>query len=208
MRSRLFATVAIAFLSAAMLLPRISPGVGIHSGARAAPPPVSAVTPGSIADYPDTLGGTSFADRPWERGQEVELAGVPSPAGNAATQWDIQCADCPKRFWGMSDRSLRLDAAGHPHVVYGADHLYYAWHDGASWHYETVDGSPGVGQYACLALDGDGHPHITYSGNGLKYARWTGSAWNIETVDSDGGAGPWPWIATGTLTSPTGAART
>ena len=31
-----------------------------------------------------------------------------------------------------------------------ADHLYYAWHDGAQWHYETVDDSPGVGRYASL----------------------------------------------------------
>jgi len=53
----------------------------------------------------------------------------------------------------MTDRSLRLDTAGHPHIAYGEDHLYYAWHNGASWHYETVDDSSGVGWCTSLPLD-------------------------------------------------------
>lgn len=31
--------------------------------------------------------------------------------------------------------------SGFPHIVYGGDFLYRAWHDGTTWHLETVDGS-------------------------------------------------------------------
>ncbi len=106
----------------------------------------------------------------------------------SADGWVIECVDCPKKFSEMTDRSLRLDAAGHPHIAYGRDHLYYAWYDGADWHYETADDSPNVGWYASLALDGHGYPHISYSGGGhLKYAYQDAYGWHIETVDSEGG---------------------
>ena len=117
---------------------------------------------------------------------------VQSPA---ASNWHIECADCPKYFSGMTDRSLRLDTAGHPHIVYGGDHLYHAWHDGVTWHYETVDDAPGVGRYASLALDGGGYPHISYydyadyTNGDLKYAYQDASGWHIETVDGGGNVG-------------------
>ena len=87
---------------------------------------------------------------------------MPSPPAPAsrdtahphALLWHIERVDAPKWFEKMTDRSLALDASGHPHIAYGADHLYYAWHDGTSWHLETVDSSCGVGRYAALALDG------------------------------------------------------
>jgi hypothetical protein len=44
---------------------------------------------------------------------------------------------------------------------------------GESWHFEIVDGAPGVGSYAALALDEGGYPRISYSdiaNNDLKYA--------------------------------------
>jgi len=112
------------------------------------------------------------------------------PDGVQGGSWDIECVDCPKWFYGMTDRSLRLDVAGHSHIAYGRDHLYYAWHDGAQWHYETVDSNPGVGLRASIALDGGGYPHITYFdtlNQTLKYARYDGVDWLIETV-----AGPTP----------------
>jgi hypothetical protein len=115
------------------------------------------------------------------------VAAGSGPEAEASAGWVIECVDCPKSFSGMTDRSLRLDGAGRPHIAYGGDHLYYAWHDGVEWHYETVDGGPGVGSYASLALDGAGRPHKSYYDcyNGdLKYARWTGSVWDIQTVDS------------------------
>lgn len=90
-----------------------------------------------------------------------------------ASGWQIECVDCPRFLARMTDRSLRLDAAGHPHVAYGSDHLYYAWYDGAARQYETVDDAPGVGEHAALGLDGNGYPHISYTDQvnyDLKYA--------------------------------------
>ena len=114
----------------------------------------------------------------------LALQSTPAAAGG----WVIECVDCPRLFSEMTDRSLRLDAAGHAHIAYGGDYLYYARHDGVNWHYETVDNSPGVGAHASLILDGDGYPHISYHGdNDLKYACQDASGWHIETVDSDGG---------------------
>ena len=103
-----------------------------------------------------------------------------------------------KYFLNMGSRSLQLDADGHPHIAYGARHLYYAWHDGTTWHTETVDSAEQVGEYASLALDVSGHPHISYYDRGntdLKYAYWTGSAWEIQTVDSDGDVGTFTSLA-------------
>ena len=110
----------------------------------------------------------------------------------AADGWVIECVDCPRQFRDMTDRSLRLDASGHPHIAYGGDHLYYAWHDGVSWHYETADDSPGVGEYASLAMDENGYPHISYYDDinyDLKYAYQDASGWHIQTVDSEGDVG-------------------
>jgi len=90
-----------------------------------------------------------------------------------ADGWAIECVDCPKWFQDMTGRSLALDDSGHPHVAYGGDHLYYAWHDGTAWHYELADGSAGVGRFASLALDGSGQPHVSYyddTNDTLKYA--------------------------------------
>ncbi|HSJ53907.1 MAG TPA: hypothetical protein VLC52_09185 [Anaerolineae bacterium] len=110
-----------------------------------------------------------------------------------ADTWVTECADCQQYFQPMPDRGLRLDAAGHPHVAYGGDHLYYAWHDGTSWHYETVDGSPGVGVEGSLALDGAGYPHIIYWADGFRYARKDAAGWHIETVP--GASGSYPSLA-------------
>ncbi len=92
----------------------------------------------------------------------------------------------------MGDRSLRVDAAGRPHIAYGGDHLYYAWHDGTAWHFETADAAPGVGQYASLALDGAGQPHIAYYDSvarDLRYARRDASGWVVQVVAAEGDVG-------------------
>jgi len=76
--------------------------------------------------------------------------------------WEIEVVEDGKLFANMTDRSLRLDAQNLPHVAYGADWLYYAWHDGTVWHYEVADSSPQAGRYASLALDSSGYPHVSY----------------------------------------------
>ncbi len=97
-----------------------------------------------------------------------------------------------RQFHRMTDRSLRLDAEGRPHLVYGRDQLHYIWHDGINWHAEIADPEPGAGASASLALDGSGYPHIAYQDQnraGLKYAYRDDSGWNAETVHSKGTAG-------------------
>jgi hypothetical protein len=115
------------------------------------------------------------------------LSVFPTHAGG----WIFLCVDCSKFFAFMTDRSLRLDASGHPHLAYGGDYLYYAWHDGTSWHYETVDQSPGVGEYASLALSAGGYAHIAYLDDvnrTLKYAYRDASGWHLAVVAT--GLGP------------------
>jgi len=110
----------------------------------------------------------------------------PTPA------WQITCVDCPKLFGELTDRGLRLDFAGHPHIAYGGDHLYYATHDGSAWRYETVDSSSAVGSAASLALDAAGRPAISYYdalNQDLKFAYRDGSGWHTQTVDSGGPGG-------------------
>jgi hypothetical protein len=43
----------------------------------------------------------------------------------------------------MQPRSLALDAGGHPHIAYGGDALYHAWHDGDADRHAHADGDPG-----------------------------------------------------------------
>ena len=100
--------------------------------------------------------------------------------------WITQAVDAPTLFAYMTDRSLRLDSANHPHIVFGGDHLYYGYHNGTSWSIETVDPANGVGLFASIALDASDRPHIAYYDalNGaLKYAYWNGAAWVIDTLD-------------------------
>lgn len=96
-----------------------------------------------------------------------------------AAFWHTQTADDLHNFDYPGDHNLALDASGHPHIAYGYDHLYHAWHDGNVWHIETVDGAPSVGSCTSLALDAAGHLHISYRdliNSDLKYAYYDGSA--------------------------------
>lgn len=111
-------------------------------------------------------------------------AGTQSPQASLA--WQITCADCPSWFEDVTERTLRLDAAGRPHLAYGGDHLYYAYHDGTGWRYETADPASRVGAFAALDLDAAGRPHISYYDEGsqtLKYAYRDPTGWQRETVD-------------------------
>lgn len=110
--------------------------------------------------------------------------------------WERECVDCPASFGRVSDRSLQVDGAGHTHIVYGADHAYYAYFDGVDWAHELVDKDPGVGESASLALGPDGVPHISYfaqdmmaSGNvrvgSLRHAYRSATGWRVETVRTD-----------------------
>jgi hypothetical protein len=118
----------------------------------------------------------------------VVPVGIRSPAADG---WEAACVDCPPWFQNMSDRSLQVDGEGHPHIAFGGDHLYHAWHDGTGWQIEVVPigDVTGVGAFATLALDGAGRTHISChdetNGN-LIYAWHDGAAWQTETVDEVG----------------------
>ncbi|MEA3396856.1 MAG: hypothetical protein U9R05_05285, partial [Chloroflexota bacterium] len=56
--------------------------------------------------------------------------------------WHSECVDCPPYIDNITQGSIALDSAGHPHVAYGGDNLYYAWHDGTGWQVEVADPSP------------------------------------------------------------------
>ena len=87
-----------------------------------------------------------------------------SPKTPPEGEWVIEGADWRevKSFTLGSDRGLRVDAAGNPHIAYGGSSLYYAWHDGVDWQYETADSAAMVGYSASLSLDAAGNPHIAY----------------------------------------------
>jgi hypothetical protein len=98
--------------------------------------------------------------------------------------WISKRLTIPVQLYEMSNRSLALDAAGHPHIAYGDRALYYSWHDGIEWHQEIVDDiSPNAGSFASLALDGNGIPHLAYSQwnatgeMALLYATHTSTGW-------------------------------
>ena len=179
---------------------------------QAAEPQVGAVPPARSVESLNALNGIDTAE--WSSfdfavGEPADPqdgplsvfsgSSVPSVVQPPASDWHVECVDCPRQFRYMTDRSLQMDGEGHPHIVYGEDHLYHAWHDGTRWHYETVDESSSVGYYASLALDGAGQPHISYhdgwSNNNLKYAWRDGTNWHIETVDSEGRVGEYTSLA-------------
>ncbi len=123
--------------------------------------------------------------------------------GAAGAQWSFERADKGEQYRYLTDRSLRLDAVGRPHIAYGWHELHFAWHDGAAWQFELVDGQADVGWHAALALDGDGDPCISYHDEGrhdLKYARKDAAGWHVETVDSAGWVGEYTSVGV----SPTG----
>ena len=113
--------------------------------------------------------------------------------GSAGAQtWSLSTIDAPKLFSNLTARSLGMDASGKAHIVYGQDHLYHAWLDGAVWKTEVVDSSSKVGEYASIAVASDGALHVAYFDSGnyrLKYAkRAAGSAsWAVETVPDPSG---------------------
>ncbi len=113
----------------------------------------------------------------------------PEPTGI----WHVETVDAAAKLERYT--SLALDSLGRPHIAYpdmgpefdGPD-LKYAWHDGTSWHVETVLSGDWVGQYCSLVLDAADRPHISaYNYGTLTYGWHDGANWHFETVDTNGG---------------------
>ncbi|UJS17063.1 MAG: Ig-like domain-containing protein [Candidatus Jettenia sp.] len=118
------------------------------------------------------------------------------------SNWKTIAVEAPKWFSYFSSRAIALDADNHPHIAYGGDRLYYVHYNGTSWHYETVDISPGVGYYASLAIDASGKMHISYRdriNHTIKYATNASGSWKIATVDNSGDVGLYTSIAIDTF---------
>lgn len=131
-----------------------------------------------------------LVSRPSGESVPQKQAAPPIPSlVSSSNQFVIECADCPKQFDYSTDRLLRLDSQGNPHLAYGRDHLYYAWWDGAGWRYETADRSTLVGSAASLALTPSDSPCIAYLDTlnyKLKFAWRSASGWQSQTLDDAG----------------------
>lgn len=102
--------------------------------------------------------------------------------------WTNYRLDSPKYAINRNQNNsdILLDDQGYPHVAYGADHLYYAWYDGAKWQNEIVDNAWGVGRHASLSFDNSGNPQISYydaSNYDIKIAHKMGKNWQISTTN-------------------------
>jgi len=124
------------------------------------------------------------AAQPAEPTESLEQGPANQQEAGPALGWQIECVDCPPMLGSMGDRHLALDAASHPHLVYGGDHLYYAWHDGNAWHHEVADWTPQVGSMTALVLDAASQPHVVYRGWGpLYYAYRDATGWHTTVLD-------------------------
>lgn len=102
----------------------------------------------------------------------------------------------------MTYPSLARDGSGRPRICYEnytAMKFVYAWKNGGTWHFRTLD--EGGWFLGSLALDSAGNPRIAYikqttpkkapesQGDGgyrnvLKYAWKDGTGWHSETIDN------------------------
>ncbi len=112
------------------------------------------------------------------------LAALSLPARAAvAPTWDVEVVDPDAAGYV----SLAVTQAGSPRIAYHAHgDLGYAWHDGATWHLDTVESQPGnTGWYPSLRLDGQGNAYISYYSSyseSLMYATGVPGAWATEMV--------------------------
>jgi len=117
-------------------------------------------------------------------------------------EWEFSLIDDDTPYTGDAgySSSLKIDAAGHPHVAYISDDpwgLRYATsQDGVNWTVTKLEELDRTSFFArtytglSLALDSKGYPHISYynqttSDNApsmIYYQSWDGAAWNRETV--------------------------
>ena len=96
------------------------------------------------------------------RGASVSPASMGADPVNPDTDltWESETVVDSHWFQSMGSQYMRLDNAGYPRMAYGRNRLFYAWHDGAIWRTETVDGADRVGGGDSLALDSHGAAHI------------------------------------------------
>ncbi|MDP3562921.1 MAG: hypothetical protein Q8R70_00370 [Methanoregula sp.] len=117
-------------------------------------------------------------------------------------EWEFSLIDDDGAYTGDAgySPSLKIDAAGHPHVAYISDDpwgLRYATSsDGANWTVTKLDELDRLNYFSrtytgvSLALDSRGYPHISYYNQTasettpslIYYLSWSGTGWDRETV--------------------------
>ena len=92
--------------------------------------------------------------------------------------------------------SIDYDNLGFAHIAFYDEtlgDLRYAYFNGITWVYSTLDAIGDVGRFVSLAIDRvNNHRHICYyddTNRDLKYAYWDGISWSIEIVDALGDVG-------------------
>jgi hypothetical protein len=84
--------------------------------------------------------------------------------------------------------SIALDSNDLPHIVYlkSSGDLGYAYYNGVSWNFETVDGNVTSIGGDIIDIDSYDFPHVTYTvENGVKYAYYNGTSWVIQMVKEE-----------------------
>lgn len=110
------------------------------------------------------------------------------------TGWETSIIDATSNMGYFT--SLRLDENEYPHIAYGNNSasnagLYYAWFDGTSWHYETVQNEH-VAFYVSLDFDASNESCIAfmdYYDRKLKYATRNAGNWTIESLVTEANCG-------------------
>ena len=117
-------------------------------------------------------------------------------------RWELWLIDDDGPYTGDAgySSSLKIDAAGRPHVAYISDDpwglRYATTRDGVNWTVTKLDELDRRNYFSrtytgvSLALDSRGYPHISYYNQTttdsapieLRYLSWDGNAWNRETV--------------------------
>lgn len=115
-----------------------------------------------------------------------------SQPDHVESTWLFDTIFQPRTITPAGQHWLATDSKGYPHLAYGGDQLYYAWFDGAAWHNEIADSSPGAGQYTQLLLDANDLPHIVHRDKGesrfdqdLIYTYKDLNGWHSEMIDAD-----------------------
>jgi hypothetical protein len=100
----------------------------------------------------------------------------------------------------FTDLSLKIDAAGKPHLsYYNGAYLYYAIRSGGAWQFTKVDGEQKqIGWEPSLTLDSTGKPRISYYAYGntslldqLRYATFDGSVWQKQVLYVEANNNAW-----------------
>lgn len=117
-------------------------------------------------------------------------------------QWQMELVDDPMTKTAYQTSTMALDTNDNPHFVYSAnddDSLRYAFKNGESFSFLTVENADRIGHYSSLVIDDENVPHLAYcafSGESdLKYGVLQGNSWVTSVADSQGDVGTFPSIA-------------